>query len=62
MYGTTFDISWKRFMKADKSKKELNERQLKMVLASVLRDLKKEKACYIKHEKNQACFHITVNK
>jgi uncharacterized protein YcbK (DUF882 family) len=60
LYGTTFDISWRRFVKANKSKKELNEAQLKMVLASVLWDLKKEKACYVKHEKNQACFHITV--
>jgi uncharacterized protein YcbK (DUF882 family) len=62
LYGTTFDISWKRFVKEDKSKRTLNEEQLKMVLASVLRDLKKEKACYVKHEKQQACFHITVRK
>jgi uncharacterized protein YcbK (DUF882 family) len=60
LYGTTFDISWKRFVKGDKSKRTLSEDQLKMVLASVLRDLKKEKACYVKHEKKQACFHITV--
>jgi uncharacterized protein YcbK (DUF882 family) len=59
-YGTTFDISWKRFAKNDKNAGELNEDQLKMVLASVLRDLKKEGACYIKHEKKQACFHITA--
>jgi uncharacterized protein YcbK (DUF882 family) len=59
-YGTTFDISWKRFAKDDKSSKELSEEQLKMVLATVLRDLKKESACYIKHEKKQACFHITA--
>ncbi|GHT03894.1 hypothetical protein FACS189423_05750 [Bacteroidia bacterium] len=62
LYGTTFDISWKRFVKGDKNKKTLNEEQLKMVLASVLRDLKEEKACYVKHEKQQACFHITVRK
>jgi uncharacterized protein YcbK (DUF882 family) len=62
LYGTTFDISWKRFAKGDKSTRTLNEEQLKMVLASVLRDLKKEKACYVKHEKKQACFHITVRK
>jgi uncharacterized protein YcbK (DUF882 family) len=59
-YGTTFDISWKRFAKDDKTSKELNEDQLKMVLATVLRDLKRENACYIKHEKQQACFHITA--
>jgi uncharacterized protein YcbK (DUF882 family) len=59
-YGTTLDISWKRFAKDDRSSKELSEEKLKMVLATVLRDLKKEGACYVKHEKQQACFHITV--
>ncbi|MDR0541844.1 MAG: DUF5715 family protein [Dysgonamonadaceae bacterium] len=60
LYGTTFDISWKRFQKADKSKTKLSNEQLKMALALVLRDLKREKACYVKHERKQACFHITV--
>jgi hypothetical protein len=60
-YGTTFDISWRRFMKADeKDTLELRDDQLKMVLAQVLRALKQEKACYVKHEKKQACFHITT--
>jgi uncharacterized protein YcbK (DUF882 family) len=62
MYGTTFDISWKRFIKEDKSAKVLTNDQLKMVLATVLKDLKKKGLCYIKHEKKQACFHITVRK
>lgn len=61
MYGTTLDISWKRFIKDDKKNDlELTEDQLKMILASVLRDLKKEGLCYIKHERKQACFHITA--
>jgi uncharacterized protein YcbK (DUF882 family) len=60
LYGTTFDISWKRFKEDHNSSIKLNEEQLKMVLASVLRDLRKEGACYIKHEKKQACFHITA--
>lgn len=60
MYGTTIDISWRRFIKDSKSKIDLSEDQLKKVLASVLRDLRKEGLCYIKHEKKQACFHITA--
>ncbi|MDH8701149.1 uncharacterized protein YcbK (DUF882 family) [Dysgonomonadaceae bacterium PH5-43] len=60
LHGTTIDISWKRFIKNSKSKTELTEDQLKKVLASVLRDLKKEGLCYVKHEKKQACFHITA--
>jgi uncharacterized protein YcbK (DUF882 family) len=59
-YGTTIDISWRRFIKDSKSSVELTEDQLKMVLASVLRDLHKNNECYIKHEKKQACFHITA--
>ena len=26
----------------------------------VLRDLKREERCYVKHERKQGCFHITV--
>lgn len=60
-YGTTFDISWNRYPKSDeKDKRSLSPDQLKMVLASVLRDLKKQKRCYVKHERKQGCFHITV--
>jgi len=59
-YATTFDISWKRYQKDSNRKTDLTPEQLKMVLASVLRDLKKEKKCYVKHEKNQGCFHITI--
>ena len=60
-YGTTFDISWKRFypIDADSVNQVLPER-LKLVLAQVLFDLKNQKRCYVKHERKQACFHITV--
>ncbi len=61
LYGTTFDIAWNRYIKAnEKENASLSPEQLKMVLASVLRDLKKENACYVKHEKKQGCFHITA--
>lgn len=60
-YGTTFDISWKRFDKVDLHKsEEISPDKLKLVLAEVLFDLRKEKRCYVKHERRQACFHITV--
>lgn len=59
-YGTTFDISYKRFVKHDDEGKDANPVHLKAVLAEVLRDLKKEGRCYVKHEVKQACFHITV--
>ncbi len=60
-YGTTFDVSWKRFDKLDLHKSEdISPQQLKLVLAQVLFDLKKDNRCYVKHERQQACFHITV--
>jgi uncharacterized protein YcbK (DUF882 family) len=60
-YGTTFDISWARYTKVDETDTlNIDNDRLKMVLAMVLRDLKKEERCYIKHERKQGCFHITV--
>lgn len=60
-YGTTFDVSWKRFDKIDNDTiNTLSQDQLKLILAQVLFDLKSQERCYVKHERNQACFHITV--
>ena len=60
-YGTTFDVSWVRYTKVDENDTlNIDKDKLKMVLASVLRDLHREKRCYIKHERKQGCFHITV--
>lgn len=59
-YGTTFDISYKRFVKHDDEGKDAKQVHLKAVLAEVLRDLKKQGRCYVKHEVKQACFHITT--
>jgi len=60
-YGTTFDISWKRFSQVDAdSLSNLPPERLKLVLAQVIFDLKQQNRCYVKHERKQACFHITV--
>lgn len=59
-YGTTFDISYKRFVKHDDEGEDAKQVHLKAVLAEVLRDLKKQGRCYVKHEVKQACFHITA--
>lgn len=62
-YGTTFDVSWVRYAKInEKDTLTIDKDRLKMVLASVLRDLHRENRCYIKHERKQGCFHITVRK
>lgn len=60
-YGTTFDISWRRFEKVGpKGSNDLSPDRLKYILAQVLHDLRVRDKCYIMHERKQACFHITV--
>lgn len=60
-YGTTFDIAWTRFDKLDPSdSRTLDDGRLKAVLGQVLHDLRQRDRCYIKHERKQSCFHITV--
>ena len=63
-YGTTFDVSWKRFNKVEDKRgrplESVSSDTLKLVLAEVLRDLRKEERCYIKYELKQGCFHITA--
>lgn len=63
-YGTTIDISYVRFhqlKRPDGTKVRLvRDDTLKQVLGEVLNDLRTSGACYVKHEKKQSCFHITV--
>ena len=65
-YGTTLDLSYWHYVKVP----ELRERPyadvppeyLRATLSQVLKDLHDEGACYVKYEKKQTCFHITVRK
>ena len=59
-YGTTFDISYRRFEKVKEEDEDVRPEKLKMVLAEVLRDLRKKEWCYVKYELKQGCFHITT--
>ena len=58
-YATTIDITYKRFQPLSDAD-EVAQIKLKLVLGEVLRDLKKQGRCYVKHEVKQACFHITA--
>lgn len=64
VYGTTFDITYKRFFKVEdpdgRPMQDVRADTLKLVLSEVLRDLKKKEMCYVKYELKQACFHITA--
>lgn len=63
-YGTTFDVSWKRFEKVEDENgrplQDVSADTLKLVLAEVLRDVRKADKCYVKYELKQGCFHITT--
>lgn len=63
-YGTTFDICYTRFRTIQHPEKEkqraVRDDTLKYVLSEVLRDLRADSLCYVKHENKQSCFHITV--
>lgn len=59
LYGTTFDISYNRYVTPDGTRKVRND-SLKWVLSEVLCDLRNNNRCHIKYEVKQGCFHITV--
>lgn len=58
-FGTTFDISYTRFVCAD-STRTINNEDLKNLLAEVLNDLRGQKRCLVKYEFKTGCFHVTV--
>lgn len=60
-YGTTFDISYMKFI-CDSRRNPRTQSDLKGLLAEILDDLRGKGRCYVKHERKQACFHITVRK
>jgi len=58
-YGTTFDITYRRFDKKDRTPDYMNEENLKLALAQVLLNEQRAGHIYVKYEYKQACFHIT---
>ena len=63
-YATTFDIAYayydKTWFKNFRFCESVEAETLQKVLGEVLRDLRKEKKCYVKYEVRQRCFHITT--
>ncbi|MBQ4377229.1 MAG: hypothetical protein II793_06010 [Bacteroidales bacterium] len=57
-YGTTFDITYSRFLRDDGE--EIQEYWLRDILAIALYELRYEGLCYVRYEVHQPCFHITV--
>ena len=58
-YGTTFDISFVKFV-CDNPSNPRTAEDLKNLLAEVLYDLREAGRCYVKYEHKQGCFHITT--
>lgn len=61
-YATTFDLTYIRFDKinsTDNARKSPSQKEMFMVLAQVLKDLKTQRKCYVLYEIRQRCFHIT---
>ena len=58
-YGTTFDITYRRFDKNDRSADYMTEENLKLALGQVLLNEQRAGHIYVKYEYKQACFHIT---
>ena len=59
-YGTTIDITYNRFVPLEGTDLTCYDANLKKILAEVLYDLRAEDRCYVKYERLQACFHLTV--
>lgn len=56
-YATTFDITYSRFDYVSGTRATL--KQLKYLLGEVLSQLRDKGRCYVMHEQQQPCFHIT---
>ncbi len=59
-YGTTFDISYVQFACDNDAGVHRTQEDMKNLLAEVLKDLRDQGRCYVKYERKQGCFHITV--
>lgn len=57
LYGTTFDVAYNKYASVSRP---VRDDTLKWVLSEVLNDLRSQGRCFIKYEKRQGCFHITV--
>ena len=66
LYGTTIDICYNRYLTVSnptgEKRRAVQNDTLKWILSEVLRDLRNDGRCYVKHEVKQGCFHITVKK
>lgn len=58
LFGTTFDISYARYFR--EGQVDTWDDRYRRVLSEVLEDLREQKRCWVKYERLQPVFHITV--
>lgn len=59
-FGTTFDISYTRFMLVNPNGIHRTQEDLKNLLAEVILDFRNADRCYVIYEHRSGCFHITT--
>ncbi len=63
-YATTFDICYNRYKTVEApegpTRRTVTNDTLKWVLSEVLDDMRQQGRCYVKYERKQGCYHITV--
>ncbi len=59
-YGTTFDLSYSKFICDDTTATKRTFEDLKNLLGEIVAGLRAQGRCVVKHERRQGCFHITV--
>lgn len=57
-FGTTIDITYIRFR--DENGNDLDDLRLKNLLSQTLYELRYEGICYVKYERRQGCYHLTL--
>lgn len=58
-YGTTVDIAYYRF-DTPETGRVADQEKMRQVLFQVVNDMRNQKRCWVKYEKNQSCLHMTV--
>lgn len=59
LYATTFDISYLKFI-CDTPSIPRTQEDMKNLLGEVVEDMRRRDRCYVKYERKQSCYHITV--
>ncbi|MDO4319389.1 MAG: DUF5715 family protein [Bacteroidales bacterium] len=59
-FGTTFDISYSKFICDSDEAPHRTFEDLKNLLGEILYDLRANGRCWVKYEARQSCFHITA--